>query len=79
MRHQPGKIGLTLDTEGWAAVDELILKANQHGVKLTRPLLDEVVRQNDKQRFAFNADGTRIRASQGHSIKIDLGLEPNTL
>jgi putative RNA 2'-phosphotransferase len=76
LRHQPGKIGLTLDAQGWADVDELLTKANQHGVKLTRPMLNEVVSQNDKQRFAFSADGTRLRANQGHSIKIDLGLEP---
>jgi putative RNA 2'-phosphotransferase len=78
LRHQPSKIGLTLDAQGWADVDELLLKANQHGVALTRPLLNEVVQHNDKQRFAFNAYGTRIRANQGHSIKIDLGLEPIT-
>ncbi len=76
LRHQPSKIGLTLDAQGWADVDELLLKAKQHGVTLTRPLLNEVVQHNDKQRFAFSADGTRIRANQGHSIKIDLGLEP---
>jgi putative RNA 2'-phosphotransferase len=76
LRHRPGQIGLTLDAQGWADVDELVLKANQHGVALTRPVLNEVVTQNDKQRFAVNADATRIRANQGHSIKIDLGLEP---
>jgi putative RNA 2'-phosphotransferase len=32
------------------------------------------VAQNDKQRFAFNEDRTRIRASQGHSIPVDLQL-----
>ncbi len=67
-----------LDARGWADVDELLLKANQHGVTLTRDLLQQVVQQNDKQRFAFSADGTRLRANQGHSIKIDLGLEPIT-
>jgi putative RNA 2'-phosphotransferase len=76
LRHRPGQIGLTLDAQGWADVDELVLKAKQHGIALTRPVLQEVVAQNDKQRFAFNADATRIRANQGHSIKIDLGLEP---
>ena len=76
LRHRPDKIGLMLDAQGWANVDELLRKANQHGVALTRDRLQQVVAQNDKQRFAFNADGTRIRANQGHSIKIDLGLEP---
>jgi putative RNA 2'-phosphotransferase len=79
LRHQPSEIGLTLDAQGWADVDELLLKANQHGVALTRPLLNEIVEQNDKQRFSFNADGTRLRANQGHTIKIDLGLEPSAL
>jgi putative RNA 2'-phosphotransferase len=50
-------------------------KINQHSVVLTRPLLTEIIEQDDKQRYAFNADSTRIRANQGHSIKIDLGLE----
>ena len=76
LRHRPDKIGLTLDAQGWADVDGLLAWANQHGVALTRPLLQEIVAQNDKQRFAFNTDATRIRANQGHSIKIDLGLEP---
>jgi putative RNA 2'-phosphotransferase len=78
LRHQPEKIGLTLDPQGWVAVDELIAKANQHGVALTLPRLQQVVAENDKQRFAFDAAGTRIRANQGHSINIDLGLAPLT-
>jgi putative RNA 2'-phosphotransferase len=76
LRHRPDKIGLTLDAQGWAAVDELLAKMNQHGAPLTRPLLNDIVEQDDKQRYAFSADGTRIRANQGHSIQIDLGLEP---
>ncbi|CAG0936927.1 putative RNA 2'-phosphotransferase [Thermoflexales bacterium] len=76
LRHQPARIGLTLDAHGWADVDELLRKANQHGIALTREILQQVAEQNDKQRFAFNSDGTRLRANQGHSIEIDLGLEP---
>ncbi len=76
LRHKPGAVGLALDRHGWADVDELIIKANQRGMALTRPLLQQVVEQDDKQRFAFNADGTRIRANQGHSLGVDLGLEP---
>jgi hypothetical protein len=36
--------------------------------------LDEVVETNTKRRFAFDETGTRIRASQGHSVSVDLGL-----
>jgi putative RNA 2'-phosphotransferase len=76
LRHKPETIGLSLDQGGWARVDELIVASNRSGVPLDEGLLREVVKQNDKQRFAFSDDGLRIRASQGHSIPVDLGLEP---
>lgn len=76
LRHQPEKIGLALDSEGWADIDELLLKAQQAGVPVTREILDAVVENNDKQRFAVSADGRRIRAQQGHSVEVDLGLAP---
>ncbi|MEM9218344.1 MAG: RNA 2'-phosphotransferase [Cyanobacteria bacterium P01_F01_bin.150] len=78
LRHQPEKIGLTLDAQGWADVDELLALSTQHGVALSRDRLIQVVETNDKQRFAFNGDRTRIRANQGHSISVDLALEPQT-
>ena len=71
LRHNPGKIDLTLDENGWANVDELLVKTN-----IDRATLEQVVAQNDKKRFAFSADGQKIRASQGHSIDVDLALEP---
>ncbi len=76
LRHKPETIGLSLDQGGWARVDELIVASNRSGVSLDEGLLREVVEQNDKQRFAFSDDGLRIRASQGHSIPVELGLEP---
>jgi len=74
LRHRPQAIGLHLDEQGWASVDELIKTAVSHGKPLTRTIIEEVVAKNNKKRFAFSADGTKIRASQGHSIPIDLGL-----
>jgi putative RNA 2'-phosphotransferase len=76
LRHKPEEIGLVLDANGWADVDELIRLVNQHGRSLTRALLERVVAENDKKRFAFSEDGKRIRASQGHSVEIDLALTP---
>ena len=73
LRHRPDAIGLELDAEGWANIGELIVKAD---VPLTRELLLEIVRTNDKKRFAISNDGRSIRASQGHSVEVDLGLEP---
>ncbi|MDB5335656.1 MAG: Phosphate acetyltransferase [Planctomycetaceae bacterium] len=76
LRHQPEVIGLNLDEQGWADVEELIRLANKDGRQLTRELLEQVVTENDKQRFAFSDDGCQIRASQGHSVEVDLDLAP---
>ncbi|MEU6737422.1 RNA 2'-phosphotransferase [Streptomyces physcomitrii] len=75
LRHQPERIGLVLDEAGWVEIDALLAAAAAHGFRLSRAELDQVVAANDKQRFAV--DGTRIRASQGHSIPVDLGLSPS--
>lgn len=76
LRHKPETIGLTLDSEGWADVSELIECANRKGESLTHELIEEAVETNSKKRFALNAERTQIRANQGHSVAIDLGLEP---
>ena len=75
LRHNPGKINLSLDANGWANIDELIKKSQKH-VKFSMIDLEYVVTNNDKQRFAFNEDKTKIRANQGHSLKnINLELQ----
>lgn len=77
LRHHPELIGLNLDESGWATVDELITKSKRDSYQgLTVEELNEIVETNDKKRFIFNEDKTRIRANQGHSIDIDLALKP---
>lgn len=76
LRHDPGSLGIALDGQGWADVDLLIGLAQAAGRPLDRDRLLRIVAENDKQRFALSADGTRIRANQGHSVDIDLGLAP---
>lgn len=78
LRHRPGSIGLVLDEGGWAGVDELLARLNAAGAPFDRALLEAVVRTNDKQRFAFSDDGARIRANQGHSVAVELGLTAQT-
>ncbi|MCJ7933948.1 MAG: RNA 2'-phosphotransferase [Chryseobacterium sp.] len=75
LRHQPESIGLKLDENGWAEVEELRAKSAKKRIYFSPGELDEVVETNNKKRFAFNEDKTMIRASQGHSIDIDLALE----
>ena len=76
LRHKPEAIGLSLDTQGWVDIETFLRAAQHHGHPLTRELLDEVVFTSDKQRFAYSPDGKKIRANQGHSVAVDLGLEP---
>ena len=76
LRHEPERVGLKLDSAGWIAVDELLAAVNRHGVPLTVEQLKHVVATSDKKRFAFSEDGLRIRASQGHSVEIDLEYTP---
>jgi putative RNA 2'-phosphotransferase len=78
LRHDPAAAGVTLDAEGWVRVEDLLAGAARHGHSFTRAELDEVVQASDKQRFAFSPDRQRIRANQGHSVSVDLGLTPET-
>ncbi len=78
LRHEPQRIGIVLDSAGWVAVDELLVAVNRAGVPLTRAMLQQVVDENDKQRFRFSDDGLRIRASQGHSVEVALELPAKT-
>jgi putative RNA 2'-phosphotransferase len=78
LRHDPAALGLTLAPGGWVAVDALLLALRRHGFTLTRQQLDEVVETNSKRRYAFDETGTMIRASQGHSVDVDLGLADAT-
>ena len=76
LRHHPELIGLHLDENGWANVAELIEKSTNDSQGFTFEELDEIVQTNDKKRFIFNDDKSKIRANQGHSIAIDLALKP---
>jgi putative RNA 2'-phosphotransferase len=76
LRHEPERVGLRLDSAGWASVPELLEAVNRHGVALTFEQLKHVVATSEKKRFAFNDDETLIRASQGHSIEVDLQYAP---
>lgn len=75
LRHQPSVIGISLDENGWADVSELIAGINRSGRQIDLSILERIVAQNDKQRYCFNQDHTKIRANQGHSISVDIQLQ----
>lgn len=74
LRHKPEEIGLQLDREGWADIQDLIELANKSGNALTEALIHKVVETSDKKRFSISCGGDFIRANQGHSVQVDLGL-----
>lgn len=83
LRHKPESIGLKLNKEGWAIINDLLYLSQKAGEDLNKEALLEIIATNDKKRFAISEDGLKIRASQGHSIDIDLKLKeqrpPDTL
>ena len=76
LRHKPEAGKLRLDGEGWADVDAVLAAVQSRFGEFDRDALEELVRTNDKQRYRFDETGTRIRANQGHSLPVELGLEP---
>ena len=76
LRHNPEAAGVTLDEEGWCSVDELIKGTKKQRNRFTKENLEEIVATDEKGRYAFNEDHTKIRANQGHSVHVDLKLEP---
>ncbi|MBR0958668.1 RNA 2'-phosphotransferase [Bradyrhizobium japonicum] len=74
LRHKPDAIGLVLDPQGWVGISELIVKASAAGTKFGRDDLLRVVAESDKKRFSLSPQADRIRAAQGHSVSVELGL-----
>ena len=76
LRHRPSSIGVELDDAGWVGIADLLAAFTRSGRPIPRDLLDRVVEGTDKRRF--EVDGDRIRAAQGHSVPVELGLAPVT-
>lgn len=75
LRHKPEEIGITLDEHGWASVPLLISGINKRGYEIDMSILEEIVDEDEKQRYSFNSDKTKIRANQGHSVNVDVELK----
>ncbi|MBQ0212966.1 RNA 2'-phosphotransferase [Proteus vulgaris] len=78
LRHSPESIGLSLDEQGWGEISQLILLAQKKGTQLTLELINDVVKTNDKKRFAISENGLFIRAVQGHSLKTTVDYQAIT-
>ena len=74
LRHHPEIAGIALDEHGWADVGALLDGVCSTGRWIDRETLERIVREDNKQRYSFNAEHTKIRANQGHSIQVDVEL-----
>jgi len=75
LRHKPEEIDIELDRHGWADVDALLDGVTRTKAPLDREMLEEIVRTDEKTRYSFNEDGTKIRANQGHSVYVEVEME----
>lgn len=75
LRHHPEKFDVKLDQNGWANVEQLLQKMNAYDYSINFETLERIVTENNKQRYTFNDDKTKIRANQGHSILVDVELK----
>lgn len=78
LRHQPEVVGLNLEENGWVSVEKLIKSCADYGKSFTFAELKSIVETNDKKRFAFNENETKIRANQGHSVEVEIEFEKQT-
>ena len=76
LRHHPESIGIELDPQGWAHLPTLIKKAQQNGKSISRDIVEQIIEKADKQRFTISQDGKYIRAGYGHSVDVNLNLDP---
>ena len=74
LRHRPQVAGVTLDPAGWVDVDDLVAGLRRTGRRVTADDVRRAVDADSKGRYEL-VEG-RIRAAQGHSVQVDLGLEP---
>lgn len=78
LRHQPGRLGLILGDGGWVSVSDLLAALAKHGHPIARKELELAVNGGAKRRFSFDESCEKIRANYGHSVDVDLKLEPST-
>ncbi|MDE6789997.1 MAG: RNA 2'-phosphotransferase [Ruminococcus sp.] len=76
LRHSPSTIGIELEYHGaWADTEELINGINRTDkYRINMKILEEIVNSDNKQRYSFNDDKSKIRANQGHSVDVDMGF-----
>ena len=76
LRHNPGKFGIELDSEGWVDIDVLCKALGTHEPRayITKKGIEDIIASSEKKRFEIN--GNKIRATYGHSINQKIAYLP---
>lgn len=76
LRHKPDLINIDIDDKGYTDIDSLISNINKYkNTNITKNDLISIVNNDEKGRYSFNDNITRIRANQGHSINVNIEFE----
>lgn len=77
LRHRPQQFNLALNKQGWVSLESLVAGINTaKNTAITVEQILTVVANDNKQRFAVK--NGMIRANQGHTVSVNLGLTPKT-
>ena len=74
LRHNPTEFGLTLDSEGWVEISMLLSALHAARIDTSREQIEHIINESDKKRFEIN--GSRIRATYGHSFEKKIEYVP---
>jgi len=70
LRHRPEAIGLNLDSDGWAEIEALIKGSRRAGENIDLALIQKIVAENDKKRYAISED---VHLSADRQTAISVG------
>jgi len=72
LRHEPGKLGLSPDGDGYVSIDGLLdqIRKKDHWRWVTKQHIIEVVERSEKKRFEILSN--KIRALYGHTFETDI-------
>ena len=68
LRHNPEELSISKD--GFISTIEILNK-----LSISMEQLESIVNENDKKRFSFSEDKTKIKASQGHTIQVEIKMK----
>jgi putative RNA 2'-phosphotransferase len=74
LRHGAKDQKVKIDKQAFVLVDDVIEASKKAEYEIDLDILKAIVANDQKGRYSFNEDFTKIRANQGHSMEVNPGL-----